>query len=218
MKQCKGAIFDMDGTLLDSMQVWDRLTERFVSPLGIEISPEDLETMESKTLLQNAQYFTARYPEIGLTPQQMCDGMDKMIVKRYHTLAKPREGILAFLEALRARGVRMAIATLTSRRHAEAALKKLDMLQYFDAFLTVEEVGASKTEPDIYLAAASALGCTPQECIVFEDAPYAAETAKRAGFRVCGVEEKTYQQGHERLREISDFYVSETFEPLLALL
>lgn len=215
MKRCKGAIFDMDGTLLDSMEVWDRLTERFVSPFGVTITQEDLESMESKTLLQNAQYFTQRYPAIGMTPEQMRDGLDKLITERYGTIAKPRTGVIAFLNALRERGVKMAVATLTSRKHAEEALRQFDMLGYFDVFLTVEEVGVSKTEPDIYLAAASAMDCTPQESIVFEDAPYAAETAKRAGFLVCGVEEATYHKGHSMLREVSDFYVVESFEPLL---
>ena len=110
------------------------------------------------------------------------DGMDELITARYAAIAKPRAGVIPFLEGLRRRGVKMAVATLTARRHAEKALRDRDMMQYFDFMLTIEDVGVPKWKPDIYLISAERLGVTPDTCAVFEDAPYACTTAKRAGF------------------------------------
>lgn len=136
---------------------------------------------------QVAEYFLKRYPNLPLTQQQMLDGMDEMITSRYETIARPKDGVIDFLEGLRARGVKMAIATLTARRHAEKALIDRDMMKYFEFMLTIEDVGVPKYEPDIYLEAAKRLGLTAEECMVFEDAPYAGVTAKKAGFALCGM-------------------------------
>ena len=142
------------------------------------------------------------------------DGMDRLISARYEAIAKPKEGVLDFLEGLRCRGVKMAIATLTARRHAEKALRDRDMLDYFEFMLTIEDVGISKREPDIYLQAAARMGLEPAECTVFEDAPYACATARRAGFRVCGMVEPAYAAGEDELRASSDLIVEHSFDEL----
>ncbi len=90
-----------------------------------------------------------------------------MITSRYETIARPKDGVIDFLEGLRARGIKMAIATLTARRHAEKALIDRDMMKYFEFMLTIEDVGVPKYEPDIYLEAAKRLGLTAGECMVF---------------------------------------------------
>ena len=108
----------------------------------------------------------------------------------------------------------MAIATLTARRHAEKALRDRDMLDYFEFMLTIEDVGISKREPDIYLQAAARMGLEPAECTVFEDAPYACATARRAGFRVCGMVEPAYAAGEDELRASSDLIVEHSFDEL----
>ena len=97
--------------------------------------------------------------------------MDELITARYAAIARPRAGVTAYLDGLRARGVKMAVATLTARRHAEKALRDRGMLDYFDFMLTIEDVGVSKWEPDIYLRSAARMGLTPAQCVVFEDAP-----------------------------------------------
>ena len=213
MHEFKGAIFDMDGTLLDSMPVWKRLTQGYLKQFGVHITDQDYAVTEGFSHPQVAQYFADRYPELP-DAQSLMDGMDRLISARYEAIAKPKEGVLDFLEGLRRRGVKMAIATLTARRHAEKALRDRDMLDYFEFMLTIEDVGISKREPDIYLQAAARMGLEPAECTVFEDAPYACATARRAGFRVCGMVEPAYAAGEDELRASSDLIVEHSFDEL----
>ena len=213
MHEFKGAIFDMDGTLLDSMPVWKRLTQGYLTQFGLHITDEEYAACEGFSQPQVAQYFADRYPELP-DAQSLMDGMDRLISARYEAIAKPKEGVLDFLEGLRRRGVKMAIATLTARRHAEKALRDRDMLDYFEFMLTIEDVGISKREPDIYLQAAARMGLEPAECTVFEDAPYACATARRAGFRVCGMVEPAYAAGEDELRASSDLIVEHSFDEL----
>lgn len=209
----KGAIFDMDGTLLDSMRVWTRLTQGYLKQFGLHITDEEYAACEGFSQPQVAQYFAERYDLPGGAAGLM-EGMDRLITARYETVAKPKDGVLPFLDGLRARGVKMAIATLTARCHAEKALRDRDMLGYFDFMLTIEDVGVSKYQPDIYLMSAGRLGLAPADCVVFEDAPYACTTAKKAGFRVCGVAEPAYAAGEAELRAASDLVIEHSFDEL----
>ena len=197
----RGAIFDMDGTLLDSMPVWKRLTQRYLAQFNVHITDADYAVCEGFSQPQVAEYFLKRYPNLPLTQQQMLDGMDEMITSRYETIARPKDGVIDFLEGLRARGIKMAIATLTARRHAEKALIDRDMMKYFEFMLTIEDV-------------AKRLGLTAGECMVFEDAPYAGVTAKKAGFALCGMAEPAYAEGEDTLRQVSDVFVEHSFAEL----
>lgn len=214
MHEFKGAIFDMDGTLLDSMPVWKRLTQGYLAQFGLHITDQDYAATEGFSQPQVAQYFADRYPNLPVDAQGIMDGMDELITARYEAIAKPKDGVLEFLEGLRRRGIKMAIATLTARRHAEKALRDRGMLDYFEFMLTIEDIGVSKREPDIYLQSAARMGLIPDACIVFEDAPYACTTAKRAGFRVCGMVEPAYAAGEEELRAASDFVIEHSFDEL----
>ena len=168
----------------DSMPVWKRLTQRYLCAVRRSHHRRGLRGMRGGfSQPQVAEYFLKRYPNLPLTQQQMLDGMDEMITSRYETIARPKDGVIDFLEGLRARGIKMAIATLTARRHAEKALIDRDMMKYFEFMLTIEDVGVPKYEPDIYLEAAKRLGLTAGECMVFEDAPYAGVTAKKPVLR-----------------------------------
>ena len=214
MQNIKGAIFDMDGTLLDSMPVWHRLTQNYLKQFNVYITDEDFAACEGFSQPEVADYFLARHPELPLTRETMLDGMDALITSRYESIAVPKDGVLDFLERMRRQGVKMAIATLTARRHAEKALLDRDMMQYFEFMLTIEDIGVSKREPDIYLAAAERLGLAPADCMVFEDAPYAGVTAHRAGFQLCGLAEPAYAAGKAELRSVSDVFIEHSYSEL----
>ena len=214
MHDFKGAIFDMDGTLLDSMPVWKRLTAGYLEQFGVYITDQEYAATEGMSQPEVAQFFIERYPSLPLNVQGLLDGMDELITARYAAIARPRAGVTAYLDGLRARGVKMAVATLTARRHAEKALRDRGMLDYFDFMLTIEDVGVSKWEPDIYLQSAARMGLTPAQCVVFEDAPYACTTAKRAGFYVCGVLEPDYAAGEGDLRASSDLVIERSFDEI----
>ena len=214
MHNIKGAIFDMDGTLLDSMPVWHRLTQNYLKQFNVHITDEDFAACEGFSQPEVADYFLARHPELPLTRETMLGGMDALITSRYESIAVPKDGVLDFLERMRRQGVKMAIATLTARRHAEKALLDRDMMQYFEFMLTIEDIGVSKREPDIYLAAAERLGLAPADCLVFEDAPYAGVTAHRAGFQLCGLAEPAYAAGEAELRSVSDVFIERSYSEL----
>mgnify|MGYP001301301199 FL=1 len=214
MHNIKGAIFDMDGTLLDSMPVWHRLTQNYLKQFNVYITDEDFAACEGFSQPEVADYFLARHPELPLTRETMLGGMDALITSRYESIAVPKDGVLDFLERMRRQGVKMAIATLTARRHAEKALLDRDMMQYFEFMLTIEDIGVSKREPDIYLAAAERLGLAPADCMVFEDAPYAGVTAHRAGFQLCGLAEPAYAAGEAELRSVSDVFIERSYSEL----
>lgn len=214
MHNIKGAIFDMDGTLLDSMPVWHRLTQNYLKQFNVHITDEDFAACEGFSQPEVADYFLARHPELPLTRETMLGGMDALITLRYESIAVPKDGVLDFLERMRRQGVKMAIATLTARRHAEKALLDRDMMQYFEFMLTIEDIGVSKREPDIYLAAAERLGLAPADCMVFEDAPYAGVTAHRAGFQLCGLAEPAYAAGEAELRSVSDVFIERSYSEL----
>ena len=214
MHNIKGAIFDMDGTLLDSMPVWHRLTQNYLKQFNVYITDEDFAACEGFSQPEVADYFLARHPELPLTRETMLDGMDALITSRYESIAVPKDGVLDFLERMRRQGVKMAIATLTARRHAEKALLDRDMMQYFEFMLTIEDIGVSKREPNIYLAAAERLGLAPADCMVFEDAPYAGVTAHRAGFQLCGLAEPAYAAGEAELRSVSDVFIERSYSEL----
>ena len=214
MQNIKGAIFDMDGTLLDSMPVWKRLTQNYLKQFDLHITDKDFAACEGFSQPQVADYFLERHPELPLTRETMLGGMDALITSRYESIAVPKDGVLDFLERMRRQGVKMAIATLTARRHAEKALLDRDMMQYFEFMLTIEDIGVSKREPDIYLAAAERLGLAPADCMVFEDAPYAGVTAHRAGFQLCGLAEPAYAAGEAELRSVSDVFIERSYSEL----
>lgn len=214
MMTIRGAIFDMDGTILDSMSVWHNISQHFLDPHGVKITPKDYEALEGRTQYQTAAYFAEHYPQIPLTADEISQGMDHLIAERYQRLARPKPGVVDFLKRMRVEGVPCGVATLTSRIHAQKALTEREMMQYFEFLLTIEDVGVSKRDPAIYLRAAEKIGCTPQECMVFEDAPYAAETAKKAGFMVCGLAEPAYAETEALLRAVSDVFIERSFDEL----
>lgn len=215
----KGAIFDMDGTVLDSMPVWEGLSKNYLSQHNIAITKEDYDAIEGCTQHEVAQYFARTYPQLPVTTEAMMEDMKILIAKRYESISLHKAGIEPFLQTLHAHGVRCAVATLTDHRFAEKALEDHGLLSYFDFVLTIEDVGVSKYNPDIYLEAAKRLGnLAPAQCMVFEDAPYAANTAKQAGFQVCGVIEKTYQAGEALLRASADVVVEESFAEIHGVL
>jgi thiamine-phosphate pyrophosphorylase len=204
-KKAKGLILDLDGTLLDSMGVWDNIGAEYLRSEGVEPIPATLwETLKPMSLLQAAEYFIS---EFGLlrTPRQVMDGINSMIEDKYKYEVELKEGVREFLE--KNRGLKMCIATETDRYLAECALKKLGIERYFDFVITSAETGGSKQSPEIYRKAAERLGLAVEEIIVFEDALHAVKAARSAGFYTVGVRERVFEDDREKIRETADFCV-----------
>ena len=200
----KYAIFDMDGTLVDSMSFWRSLGYEYLKSEGIECDLDEIiEKIKPMTMTQSSEYFRS---EFGLpyTAEEIAAEMNSKMDMHYKTDVPLKAGVAEYLKVLKDRGVKMCVASATAGPLMEACLSRLGVLDDFDFILSCEEVGKGKHDPDVYFAAAEKLGSEPGETAVYEDALYAAETAVQAGFYVIGVYDDSALRHWEKLCDISD--------------
>lgn len=201
----KCAIFDFDGTLFDSMFIWDEIGERYLRSLGKEPNPSMREAVRTLSLYQAACYLRSEY-DLPLSTEGIMKGINQMIEHFYLSEILPKPGVCEFLEHMKKAGISMCIATASERYQIEAALKRCGMSQYFDAIFTCSEIGHGKEEPFIFRQAMEVCGAERNTTVVFEDAFHAALTARRDGFSVIAVydESEKYQ---EEIRRLADCYL-----------
>ena len=204
----KGVIFDVDGVLLNSMPVWENLGELYLRHLGIE-AEKDLGTkLYTMSLEQSAEYLTETY-HLDLAPEQVIAGVNREVKDFYAGRVPLKEGVRQYLNEFHEKGVPMVIATTGDRQNAQAALKRLNVLRFFQGIFTCSEIGSSKNEPDIYYAAALQLDTDPGQTLVFEDAYHAICTAKKAGFKTVGVFDRANDRDLAHIWNTADIYLPE---------
>lgn len=208
----KGVIFDFDGTLLDSMWIWDSFGENYLCILGKKPRENLTETFKTFTLEQSADYYREHYG-ITLSVKEIVDGVNAMVEKYYASNVELKHGVANFLKALYDKGVKMCVATVTDRYLVETTLERLRVRQYFSEIFTTAEVGYDKTTPHIYRAALAHLGTSKSETVVFEDAYHALMTAKNDGFTVAAVYDK-HESSQAEMRANGDYYITD-FEKAL---
>ena len=200
-----GAIFDFDGTLFDSMPIWKGVRNKFFDYIGIKLTKEDEEAF--KGLYMNESFLLAKERfKLKETKEELYDLFYGYLKERYLAEATPKNDIIEFLEKLKARGVKMGIATATGEPALEAVLEKFGMLDYFSAIYSTYTVGASKTEPKVYDVVLEKIGTEKETTWVFEDALYAAKTVKANGFNLVGIFDES-EENTDELKEISDIYI-----------
>ena len=202
-----GAIFDLDGTLLDSMGLWAHLGEHFLRFHGIkpiEPFPCSLQSMDP----WDAVCYLSDVYDLNLTERELQQGIFALIDYAYSEQLPLKPDVPFFLEELQERGIRMVVATLSDRPLVEAALRRCHVRSYFSELITCREAGCSKDNPRIFELALRLLGTRKSETLVFEDSSHAAETAVLAGFPVVGVRDR-YARHPEALREICDYYLED---------
>lgn len=202
----KGAVFDLDGTLLNSMPVWENLGELYLQSLGIEAEKGLGEVLFSLGMQQGVEYLIAHY-HLELTKEEVLNGVIRKIKDFYEQKVPLKEGAREFLEGMREKKIPMLIATANDRECAEAALKRLNIRNWFGGILTCTEMGTDKNNPDIYLAASLQLDTDPSETLVFEDSLPAIRTAKKAGFLTVAVYDKTNDRQLGEIWNTADIYL-----------
>jgi len=203
----RGAIFDVDGTLLDSMFIWDTIGETYLRSIGYQPKENLNETFKNMSLHQAARYYQTEYG-VTLSIDEIMDGVNAMLERYYRFEVPLKPGVAELLERLRQSGVKLCIATATDRHLVEAALDRCGVLSCFGEIFTCNEVGHGKDEPDIFEAALRFLGTEKSETVVFDDALYAVRTAKEAGFPVAAVYD-SHEKAQDQIRMLADVYLEE---------
>lgn len=206
LKNTEAVIFDLDGTLVDSMWMWSEIDKEYLGRFGISL-PEDLHGMiEGKSFSETAHYFKERF--------QLKDSIDtikrdwnEMAWDKYERQVPLKEGVREFLELLREWRIPMAIATSNSRELVGMVTRVNRIDGYFSAVVTGCDVKKGKPSPEVYLKAAELIQASPGTCLVFEDIVQGIMAGKNAGMRVCAVEDHYSAYQEKEKRELADYYI-----------
>lgn len=202
----RGAIFDMDGTLLDSMPYWDHAGEVYLKNIGIKAAPNLGKILFPMTMEEGAEYLQEAY-DLPLTVKEITAGTNRTVENFYQNQIPLKPGVIELLKSLKARGIKLAVATVTIRPLAEAALERCGVLDLFDTLVTADDVGCGKDCPDIFHKASEIIGTKPSETLVFEDSVHALQTAKEAGFVPVGVYDDSSADEQDKMKQIGVMYL-----------
>lgn len=204
----KGAIFDVDGTLLDSMPIWEVAPELYLKKLGI--TPKKNLAEEVFTLSQAEwSHFIAEHYDVHQTDEEIQAGICEITNAFYLNEAPLKPGVKAFLEALAERNIPMIAATNTPRDLIDQVLKRHGIRHHFIDILNCSDLGTNKREPKIYELALEKLGTPKESTWIFEDVLHAAETAKKAGFPLVAVADHASRGQREEIQALADFFVED---------
>lgn len=201
------AIFDMDGTLLDTMRYWRYTSLEYLLAHQLPVRPEDLARMEWTSSRALVKEIAEREGFDMGSWQTMVGELEEFMNRHYLHDAKRRENVPKLLEKLRGMGKPMCVATGAPRQYARNGLSRLGILKYFEFVTDCYEFGMDKSQPEYFEEVARRLGTKSERCVVFEDALYAMKSAKTAGCRVVAIEDSTARLQRDEIRAIADRYI-----------
>lgn len=213
LENIKGAIFDLDGTLLDSTGLWEDIDRRFLAKRGISLPSDYSDAVSGMEFSEAAEYTVKRF---GLkdTSEELLREWSELAEYAYARELKLKPFVKEYLELLAENGVKMGVATSSSREACVSALINNRIIDCFEVVLTTDEAGAGKEKPDIYLKASERLGVKPEECAVFEDILPAILSAKSAGFVTVGVYDAASEKYCLEILKVTDIFIDD-FSQLL---
>ncbi len=203
----KGVIFDLDGTLIDSMKIWYNIDREFLRENGILNPPEDIsERMKKMSIDESSQYFIDFFG-LDLTKEYVIKRIEELVRVQYEQFIPLKPHVIEALDMLDEKNIPYGVATATYSSLAEAVLKRCGIFGRFRFLLTDIEYPMGKKCPDIFLGGAERLDCRPDEVLVIEDSLHCIETAVGAGFVTAGVYDEAAEVDKQRIAEISDHYL-----------
>lgn len=204
----KGIIFDMDGTVLNSMPMWENVDELYLRSQGVEAEQGLSDKLYTMNMEQAANYLIEHY-HLERTVREVIAGIEDQVKDYYEKRVPLKNGVREFLMEFRERKLPMMVATAGERKFVDAAFKRLGIASWFSGIVTCTEMGTDKRNPDVFLAAALQMDLEPSQVLVFEDAWHAIQTAKRAGFPVAAVYDKSNDKYLKKIWELADIYLPE---------
>ncbi|WEV71789.1 HAD family phosphatase [Bifidobacterium sp. ESL0790] len=205
----KAAIFDLDGTLLDSMDVWHQVDVDFFRSRDIELTDDYMGIVNAMRPDEVARYTIEHY---GLddTPAELTKLWDSMVLEAYGHTVEAKPHAVEYLDYLKSSGARLAVATSLSPQVRGIGMEHVGIRRFFDVVISVEDTDArSKHSPEVYLAAASRLGVAAQDCTVFEDLLVAVKAARSAGMHVWAMEDDYSLADRPAIREAADGLIAD---------
>ena len=202
IKKIKGAIFDLDGTILDSMFIWSEIGYKFLEKKNIHLPAGADEQFTTMSLMEAAEYYIKHFDNTATIEGIVAD-INSLVEDFYFNEVLKKPGIEEFLEFLKNRGVKMCVATATDKYMVEKALERNGLLHYFSEIYTCNGVGAGKNSSLIYDISLEHLGTTKEETFVFEDSYHAVATASKAGYNVIAISDKSASNDEEKIKKLS---------------
>lgn len=202
----KAMIFDMDGTLMDSMWIWPDIDDYYVKKYDL-VLPDDFHTaIEGKAYRETAQYFIDVL-HMSMDVEAIMKEWTQLAYERYKNDVFLKPGAKELLKYGKEKGIVFGIATSNGRSLVDMVLKERNIQQYFQSVRTSCEVGKGKPSPDVYLKVSEDIGVSPENCLVFEDVPMGILAGKRAGMRVCAIYDKFSEKKDQQKKELADYYI-----------
>lgn len=214
LENIKAVIFDLDGTLVNSMWMWKAIDVEYLERKGIDV-PTDIqafqEELEGMGFTETAMFFKKRF-QIEDSLEEIKKTWVSMSEEKYCNEVPLKPGVKEFLEELEKRHIGIGISSSNSRKLIETVLKAHHIEKYFDCITTCCEVPNSKPAPDVYLKTAEGLQIAPEECLVFEDVPMGIMAGKNAGMQVCAVDDDYSKRQEMEKRRLADYYIEDYYE------
>lgn len=213
LQNIESIIFDLDGTLVDSMWVWDEIDIEFLSKRGLRLPPTYQKEIEGMSFTETAIY-TKELFQLPESVEELKTIWNQMALEKYAKKVPLKPGVEMFLNDCREKEISMGIATSNSKELVDVVVKAHSLGDYIQVIVTSCEVAKGKPAPDVYLEAARRLCTSPEHCLVFEDVPMGILAGKNAGMKVCAVKDTFSEDQQKEKKELADYYIS-SYEDVL---
>lgn len=208
LDKVKGIVFDLDGTLIDSMGVWVKADRNALESLGAKPPEDFLKYIQNMTAKQIMDYWISTY-NLNVTPEQLYGLINAEINNLFRNTVDEKPNAMKFVRYVHSKGIKIGIATNNTKEMAIEMLKKFDVYGYISTIRTCSELKKPKPFPDVYIAACRDLGLNPRDCLAFEDLPAGMAAAQSAGLKVCAVKDVNSDHLDDQKRQIANYYITD---------